>query len=128
MRILLDSHVLVWAMAEPERLSPTARTCLSEGRDDIFLSLVTPWELTIKAAKGLFRFDQNIAGFLSLAREALGFTWLDIKLAHIHGLETLPPHHSDPFDRLLIAQAAAEGLVILSADRSFSRYAVPLIW
>lgn len=122
MRVLLDSHVFIWSMAVPERLSPLALEVISNADTEIFVSLVSIWELSIK--NGLGRLDEDLWGAVRTAR----FEMLPITLAHVRCAETLPMHHKDPFDRMLVAQAFVERLDIVSRDALISRYGIPTIW
>ncbi len=123
MRLLLDSQVVVWAMAWPERLRPPVREALINSENEIFVSAATFWELRVKQAKGKLVLPEDFEVVLASenCRE------LPILWRHSRGIPLLPPIHSDPFDRLLVAQAAAEGLVFVTADRNCLRYPVSLL-
>ena len=122
MRLLLDTHILLWAMLDDPRLGMGARTAMA-GAEAIHVSAVSVWEIAIKSALGKLAvpedlFDQALAA---------GVRPLPISWAHAQGVERLPAHHADPFDRLLIAQARQEGMVLVSADSKFRAYDVELI-
>lgn len=123
MRLLLDSHVLIWWAAFPGRLRSTTRAAIRAPENEVFLSAASTWELGLKVARGKLRLP---AGF---AEQMLGqgFGELWISVAHTTRAAELPPLHMDPFDRLLIAQALAEGLVLVTADREIARYDVPVM-
>lgn len=119
MRVLLDSHALIWWLSSPERLSETARMTIARGEIVVHVSVATIWELAIKMALGRLRLDD---GDMTTVIRENGFTELPIVSRHAIHAAALPPHHHDPFDRLLIAQAQIEGLVLVSADAEMRRY------
>jgi len=121
-RVLLDSHVLVWWLGDSRDLGPTTRTAITEA-ESVFISAVTPWELRIKAALGRLDLPGDLLGIL--AEE--GFEALTISLEHGARAAALPWHHRDPFDRMLIAQAVAEDLVLVTADAQLTAYDVRLL-
>jgi PIN domain nuclease of toxin-antitoxin system len=120
-RLLLDTHILLWALADDPALKPAWRTTLDEA-ESIHVSAATVWEIAIKRALGKLRVDGDLA---RAAREA-GCLPLPITWEHGEAAGGLPAHHADPFDRLLIAQGRLEGLMILTADAMFARYDVAL--
>jgi len=125
MRILLDTHAFLWAIADDPRLGPISRELIDSRAEAVLLSLVSLWEIAIQHSLG--RGDMPISAVQALAwAEESGFEWLPLAPGHILCLENLPPHHRDPFDRLLIAQAISEDLTLLSADAVFSSYGAPL--
>jgi len=126
MRILVDTNVLLWALVAPERLSARAQRLLSDPENVIVVSLVTAWELALKAQK--LRLPLPLRDFLERGMRGLGAVWLPIELSHLLGTMELPPIHGDPFDRLLLAQAAHESLPLISADGVLGRYPVPVVW
>jgi PIN domain nuclease of toxin-antitoxin system len=119
--LLLDTHVLIW-WDEGRRLSRDATRAIRSA-DAVYVSAVSAWEIAIKTALGRLKPQRTIAQAVAES----GFTELDITLAHAARLATLADQHKDPFDRMLIAQALAEGLVIITRDPSFERYEVPVI-
>ena len=126
MRLLIDTHVLLWALVAPERLSARAQRLLSDPENSIVVSLVSAWELALKANKlGL---SLPVREFLDKGMRSLGAVWLTIDLPHIVGTTALPPVHGDPFDRLLIAQSIEEKLPLVSADDVFCHYPSTAIW
>lgn len=127
MKVLVDSHVFIWALTTPERLSPKAHRTLN-GSDELFFSLVSLWEISIKIKLGRFNVLGSSVAYIREEMDAFGLTLLPITYAHVLALEQLPHHHSDPFDRLLLAQAAAEAMPILTHDRLFKPYGLPTIW
>ena len=123
MRLLLDTHILIWACAMPERLSGAAREALVEPRNDLFVSAASAWEMAVKRALG--RLDFPVDQFNAVL-QAMGFTALPMTIAHALAAGDLIRHHDDPFDRMLIAQARTEGLTLISEDAGMRRYDVPL--
>ena len=125
MRLLLDTHLLVWAMGEPERLPAGCAAMLEDPSNSLVFSVASLWELVIKQALG--RPDFNLEP--SLLRQALlsgGWQQLPIEASHVLAVSQLPPLHRDPFDRLLLAQAQVDGLLLLTADSQLSLYPVPV--
>jgi PIN domain nuclease of toxin-antitoxin system len=126
LRLLLDTHTYYWWTYQEERLSPRALKAI-KGGEEAFVSLLCYWEIAIKVKTGKMQAGTLlIEGPLNLQRE--GFLLLGLEFRHISGLLDLPLHHRDPFDRLLIAQAKAEKLTIVSSDAVFDRYGVDRIW
>ena len=125
MRLLLDTHLLVWAMGDPERLPAGCTAMLEDPSNSLVFSVASLWELVIKQALG--RPDFNLEP--SLLRQALldgGWQELPIEASHALAVSQLPPLHRDPFDRLLLAQAQVEGLLLLTADSRLSLYPGPV--
>ncbi|ADI14896.1 type II toxin-antitoxin system VapC family toxin [Truepera radiovictrix] len=123
MKLLLDTHVLIWVFDGSADLATTAKEVIADGRNEVFVSAVTAWEIAIKRSLGKLELRGDYQRGLTLYR----FTPLAISTEHALATETLPPHHADPFDRLLIAQATLEGLTIISRDARFADYGVELI-
>jgi PIN domain nuclease of toxin-antitoxin system len=128
MQLLLDTHVLLWWVADDPKLSTLAKTLISNPDNDCYISAATAWELAIKTGQGKLNLQTTVSSYVTRHLQANAFTWLDIKLAHIDCVENLPHHHKDPFDRLLIAQAKAERLQIISADTAFDPYGQARLW
>ncbi|MFN7932068.1 MAG: type II toxin-antitoxin system VapC family toxin [Bryobacteraceae bacterium] len=128
MRLLLDSHVLLWAIDQPALLSPAVRKAIQNEANELYASVASIWEITIKAQSG--RLDiPDVEDFLSLHLAAMGIQhFLPVSLAHVLRVSRLPAHHKDPFDRVLIAQALTEGLTLISKDEIFQRYPVDVRW
>ena len=125
MKLLLDTHLLLWAAGEPHRLSPVARTLLEDPANDLLFSAASLWEISIKHQLGRadFRADPRL---LRRGLRDNGYGELPIASAHAVALDTLPPLHKDPFDRILIAQAMVEGILLLTADPVVARYPGPI--
>ena len=121
MAFLLDTHLLLWLAAEPQRLSDEARAIISDDSRDSIFSVVSLWEVVIKTGRGRpdFRVDARV-----LRRGLLeaGFMELPIDVTHVVGVADLPDHHRDPFDRLLLSQARSEGLTLLTVDAQLLPY------
>jgi len=128
LRLLLDTNVFIWAAVEPKRLSPAAATVLMD--PDIFrtVSVVSVWEMQIKYAVGKLPLRENAERTAARFARELRAEFLAPSLEHVAELERLPRIHDDPFDRMLIAQAVAEGLTILTPDPIFAGYPVSILW
>lgn len=124
MRLLLDVNAFMWWVTPSPRLGATAREAIADSANDIAVGIGAVWELTIKRALGKLHFPFDFE--TELRNE--NFAMLPISFAHLRQLDGLPPHHGDPFDRLLIAQARADGISIATADRRFAAYGVQIIW
>ncbi len=118
MRLLLDTHIFLWAVAGSPRLKPAARR-LIEAAEQVYVSAASIWEVAIKAKLGKIEADPQA---LTDAIAASGFLELGVRAAHAAGVARLAPHHTDPFDRLLVAQALAEPLKLLTADAALVQY------
>lgn len=123
MRLLLDTHAAVWWLEDDDRLSTAAGNAISDAGQNAAISAASVWELSIKRASGKFQGDD----LLEPARAA-GFTILPIDGDHAKLAGELPPHHRDPFDRVLVAQALIEDRVLVSSDAVLPKYGVPVIW
>ena len=122
MRLLIDSHVALWWLAGDESIGPVCAAQM-QSADEVRFSAVTPWELGIKRSLGKLAYPDGLVTALSEA----GFSELPISAAHADRAPDLPLHHRDPFDRMLVAQAQLESLVLVSADRSLRPYDVEII-
>jgi PIN domain nuclease of toxin-antitoxin system len=122
-KLLLDTHVILWWQRDDRRLKRVARRAIARA-DIVWVSAVSGWEVAIKAALGRLRLDEPFHVLIA----ADDFTQLPLTLAHTERLAKLAPHHGDPFDRMLLAQALAEGATIVSHDRAFEPYGMPVIW
>lgn len=123
MRILADSHVLLWWLDDPKRVAVAARAAIADPANTVFFSAASIWEIGLKAGKGKLRIDGDVVAAL----QSDGFEPLPITMAHAARSLTLPDTHGDPFDRMLIAQALAEGLVLATRDRLILQYDVPVL-
>lgn len=123
MRLLLDTHVLLWWLADNPRLTPKARMVIADGKNEVFVSAASAWEITIKQSLKKLRAPTNLE---DTVREC-GFGLLPIEFHHAVAAGRLPPHHQDPFDRMLVAQALAESLKMMTHDNKLGTYGVGLI-
>jgi PIN domain nuclease of toxin-antitoxin system len=128
LRVLIDTHVLLWADAEPGRLSARARSLVESFSTEVFVSAASAWEIATKVRIG--KLPQAAAFSAEMARrlEMLGFSPLAVTLEHALRAGQLPGPHKDPFDRMLIAQAQAENLALISNERVFDGYGIRRIW
>ena len=121
MKLLLDTHVLLWSAGEPDRLSAEARTLIGATENELFFSAASLWEIVIKRGLGRedFRVDARV-----LRRGLLdnGYSELPMGSEHVVAIESLPIIHKDPFDRMLIAQAQVEGITLLTSDPTVAKY------
>lgn len=123
MNLLLDTHVVLWALVQPDRLRDDVRVLITDPAHAVHVSAATVWEIEIKRAVGKLSAPD---GFAAECADR-GFDGLPIDLVHAARAGRLPPHHSDPFDRMLIAQAIEDDLVLVSDDRAFDAYDVRAI-
>ncbi len=127
MRLALDSHTLLWFMAGNARLGRKAKALISAGESEVWVSAAVAWEIAIKEALGRLDLTVPAAEMIPGAITRYGFHPLAVTVEHALSAAGLPAHHKDPFDRILIAQARAEGLKIVTADRVFADYSAELI-
>jgi PIN domain nuclease of toxin-antitoxin system len=125
MRLLLDTQLLVWAAMFPERLVDAARALIGDPGNDLLFSAASIWEVAIKSAQQRDNFRVN-PRLLHRGLLDNGYTELPITSQHAVTIDSLPPLHKDPFDRLLLAQAIAEGIILLTADAQLARYPGPI--
>ncbi len=128
MRVLVDTHVFLWWVEGDHALPAKARAALADQDNECLFSLVSAWELAIKAGLGKLKLAIPVRRYVVEHVAANGFRMLDIRMAHIGRVESLAPRHGDPFDRLLIAQALEEKLPVVTADPVFRDYGVKRIW
>jgi PIN domain nuclease of toxin-antitoxin system len=124
-KLLLDTHLLLWAAGEPDRISTPGRALIEEPTNELFFSAVSLWEVAIKSGLGRPDFRADASLLLRGLRDN-GYIELSIAAAHAVGVEALPPIHEDPFDRLLIAQAKLEGMLLLTSDAVVAQYSGPI--
>jgi PIN domain nuclease of toxin-antitoxin system len=128
MKYLLDTMAWLWSVYADERLNDNSREIIANGREEIYLSAASSWELSIKMRTGKLNFPgppaQVVPAFM--AKQGL----LSVPITHLHAVKVydLPPHHSDPFDRMIIAQAIVEQMVVLTSDRVFDKYPIDVVW
>lgn len=128
MNVLLDSHVFLWLAQQPEKLSAEAMRICWQIENTLLLSVASLWEIQIKAQIGKLDLTISLEDLLDEQQRVNRVELLAIRPDHIFGLGQLPFHHSDPFDRLLIAQSISENIPILSRDAVFAQYPVQVIW
>lgn len=128
MRLLLDTHTFIWFVTDNPKLSDTARGLINYGNNEILLSIASIWEMAIKQSTGKLSFGLPFRVFIEQQVSFNRIDILNINLDHIEVVVTLPFHHRDPFDRLIIAQAMVEQIPILSADSVFDAYSVQRWW
>lgn len=127
MTLLLDTQALLWWREGSRKLGPRARAAIEQGAFGVLVSAATAWELAIKTQSGKLRLRAPLDRWLPAAVEGSGFETLNVTMAHAVAVAGLPPHHADPFDRLLIAQALLEQLTIVTADTAFEAYPVKVL-
>ena len=125
MKLLLDTHIVIWAAFTPDRLSQTARSLIIDEENDLLFSPVNLWEVAIKRALGRrdFQFDSRVLRSNLLLN---GYQELPITSDHAVAIDQLPDIHKDPFDRLLIAQSMVEGILLLTSDPTVAKYPAPV--
>lgn len=125
---LLDTAVFLWNFVEPEKLSKTVRRLFEDPNDAVFLSAASAWEIGIKFSSGKLQLPEPPRVYLTRRTAPAGLVPLPI--THEHGLRAgeLPKYHSDPFDRMLIAQAQSEAMVLVTADRLIVKYSIETLW
>ena len=127
MKLLLDTHAFLWFNAGDSRLSRKARGAMESDDAELLLSAASVWEMAIKASLGRLTLPMPVAEYVAGKMED-GFRMLPVEWDHAAAVQAMPFHHHDPFDRLLIAQAAAEKLPIITGDRIFRTYGADVIW
>jgi len=127
-RALLDAHVLLWWLVDDARLSQGARQLLSDPGSDLYFSAASSWEIAIKVALGRLTLPAPPRSLVPKILREQSIRPLDVTHAHALAVADLPPHHRDPFDRLLVTQARLEKLAVVSGDPVFSEYGTTVIW
>ncbi|MBC6432321.1 type II toxin-antitoxin system VapC family toxin [Nostoc sp. HG1] len=125
MKVLLDTHIFIWWDSEPDKLSPNILSLLQRTDTKLYVSVVSLWEIQIKSQLGKLTLSQSLEDIYD-SQNKNGISFLSVIPAHVLNLNTLPLHHKDPFDRMLISQALVEGLTLISIDQIFKLYEVPL--
>jgi PIN domain nuclease of toxin-antitoxin system len=127
MKYLFDTHVFIWYAIGDERLSPLVKD-LIDSRHDKFFSMASIWEMAIKVNIGHLEFREPFDKIIANQFRINGYKLLNLKLQHLFKLSSLPLHHRDPFDRLIISQSLVEKIPIVSVDEKFDDYGVDTIW
>ena len=128
MRLLVDTHSLIWAMDDPAKLSGAAAAAIQDPANDLLISAATVWELAIKVGQNKIALSFPYRQWMERAIADLELTILPITVEYAELQGSLPPHHKDPFDRLMIAQVLVEGIRIVSVDVAFDPYGVTRLW
>ncbi len=128
MRALLDTHIFLWWISDDRQLTPRVREIIGDVDNDLYLSAASGWEMAIKAALGKLRLPKEINAFLHEQLAVNAITALPVQMNHALHVYTLPAHHRDPFDRLLIAQAQLENMPIITSDAQIAKYSVKVLW
>lgn len=128
MKALLDTHAFLWWITDDSRLSLRVREIIADGQNDLFFSAASGWEIAIKANLGKVEVPDDLERFVTEQLFHNAIQVLPVYLNHALHVYTLPDHHRDPFDRLLVSQAVLEKLTVLSADPQIARYPVNLAW
>jgi len=123
MNLLLDTHVLLWWLDDHPSLSKLCRSAMADGNNLVFVSAAVIWEIRIKQASGKLKIPSVFRQIV----DQQPFNWLSITVEHAHALESLPAHHRDPFDRMLVAQARVEGFTVVTHDAVFRKYKIPVM-
>ena len=123
-RLLLDTHTLLWWLADDPALSTLARAAIADPGNEPLVSAASVWEIAIKRSLGKLTAPEDLLERM----QAEGFSWLAVESAHAWQVRALPFHHADPFDRMLIAQAIVDGLPVITADHRFRAYGIQLQW
>jgi len=127
-KYLFDTSVWLWSLAAPEEIGQEGVELLARGTEEFYLSAASSWEMTIKSALGKLRLPEPAVSYVPKRMAAQGVRSLPITHRHALAGSELPAYHRDPFDRLLIAQAQAEGMAILTSDRAFRLYRAEIVW
>ena len=127
MKLLLDTHVFLWSVLEPELLSAEARSALEDAKNEVYVSATSAWEIAIKQSLGKLTLDRPAELWLPEAIEKTGFEAIDVSVTSALRVRALPWHHRDPFDRLLVAQALTEGLTLVTRDAQLTAYGLTVL-
>ncbi len=122
MKLLLDTHIFLWLNSNPEKLSSDIHDACSNSGNQLYLSIVSPWEIQIKQQLGKLRLHSQLSDMLETQVKQNELNILPIKLEHIYALNDLPHHHKDPFDRLLISQTEIESMILVTVDKKIGQY------
>ena len=128
MKLLMDTHVLLWLAGDSKNLSTKVVDLILDAQNSLFLSFASIWEIQIKSQLGKLNITKLLPELIQQQCQDNDIQLLEVKLEHIYALKDLENHHRDPFDRLLIAQTQTENMTLVSADRVFTLYDVNLFW
>ncbi len=127
-RLLLDTNAFLWWTADPGALSRVAHAAIADAQTEVWVSHATAWEMAIKAGTGKLRLPVPAGAFFTEHVSRNRFTGLPLTLRDVARVEHLPPHHRDPFDRVLVAQALERDLALVSSDALLREYGIELVW
>jgi PIN domain nuclease of toxin-antitoxin system len=128
MKLLLDTHTFIWWDSEPAKLSPQVLTLCQDRTNSLLLSVASAWEMQIKLQLGKLKLTMPLAEIIESQQQRNNIEILPVFLPHVLALQSLPAHHKDPFDRLLIARANVEEAILVSSDPVFVQYVVKVVW
>lgn len=128
MRVLIDTHVLLWFVENSARLSLAAKELIEDDDTEVFISLVSVWEMSIKYGLGDLKLTDKPQVCVPPILKDAGIDLLPVTFAHVTAVADLPLHHRDPFDRLILVQAQLESLALVSGDNAFDAYGVKRVW
>ena len=128
MKILIDTHALIWFCEGNTNLSETARKVMQDDANDKLISPAVPWEMAIKISIGKLKLKTDFSSIFPGVASANGFYLLPLHFFHFEYLMTMPKHHADPFDRIMIAQALSEDCSIVTIDPNFAKYSAKILW
>ena len=128
MRILLDTHALLWFNEDNSQLSERAKATILSKHNEMFVSFASLWEISVKSSEKRLRIGMDLTEFVERHVIGQGMNVLDLNISHLEKLMSMHWHHRDPFDRLIIAQAASERLTLISGDKNLSQYPVKILW
>jgi PIN domain nuclease of toxin-antitoxin system len=128
MKVLIDTHTFLWWNTDDPLLSVHAKEIIANGQNEVFLSAASVWEIVIKTAKGRLILPESPVQYISSRMSLYRFRPLPVQISHATLVYELPPHHNDPFDRMLIAQSRLESMPLVTIDEDIRRYDLETIW
>ncbi len=128
MRYLLDTHTFLWWNMDDAQLSSLAKDLIADGSNEIYVSAVTAWEIAIKTARGRLSLPEEPTRYIPNRMNLYGFLALPVQISHAVQVYTLPMHHANPFDRLLVAQSQIESMPLITLDADIRKYDVEVVW
>ena len=126
-KYLIDTHILIWALTEPSKLTQITKNIIEQNENEIFVSIISFWEIAIKRSLGKLKLGVSLQEFYDATLNA-NISILQIEFQNILILDTLPFHHDDPFDRIIISQSITENLPIITKDKKFKFYDIDIVW
>lgn len=128
MKLLLDTHAFIWLWEDTSKVPPRVLEACEDPDNQLYLRIASVWEMQIKVTTGKLSFQQPLSDIIENQKNGNGLSILPVNLPHIWQLATLPSHHNDPFDRMLVAQAMAEKMALVTTNRHIARYSAELFW